>query len=112
MKNYRDFDKEYIGSSDIASLTFRAGHDVFPVDFGGDGSYYAYIVRGEAEIGEKYTLVHESKFIWLRIYDDIERTFEDSCYNAKPEDRYDTIRVYRAGARGCIIQFLKTEIND
>lgn len=112
MKNYRDFEKKYIGSSDIASLTFRAGNDVFPVNFGSDGSYDAYIVRGEAEIGEHYTLVHESKFIWLHIFDDSELTFKDSCYNAKSEDRYDTIRVYRAGEFGCIIQFLKTEIND
>lgn len=97
---YKDFEKQYIGSSDYAVLTLT-GIDTFSVAagtlaFGGDGSYSAYIVKGIADIGEHYDLQYEYEH-WLKIYDDTElvKTF---CA--------DVIRVFRSGAYGCIIQLL------
>ena len=99
-KSYKDFEKEYIGSSDIASLILAGsspnGLKLHDLHFGIDASYQAYIVNGECEIGEHYEL--EAEFnIWLKIYDD-DRLVKR--FNA------DIIRVYRAGMQGCIIQLL------
>lgn len=99
-KSYKDFEKEYIGSSDIASLIL-AGHSrwglkLHDLHFGIDDSYQAYIVNGECEIGEHYRFEAEF-YTWLNIYDDDELV---------KEFRADIIRVYRAGEHGCIIQLL------
>lgn len=56
MKMYKDFPKVYIGESDIASLTLRTPVDAHVLKFGSDGYYKAYIVNGEAEIGNHYKL--------------------------------------------------------
>lgn len=52
MKNYKEFKRIYIGSSDIASLTLRAPNISHILTFCEDGVYFAYLVEGEAEIGE------------------------------------------------------------
>lgn len=76
---YKDFEKEYIGSSDL------------PVERG-----KSYIVNGDCEIGEHYRFEAEF-YTWLNIYDDDELV---------KEFKADIIRVYRAGNHGCIIQLL------
>lgn len=100
-KSYAAYDKEYIGCSDIASLILagnKADEGLYLHDlrFGIDDSYTAYIVDGNAVISEHYRL--ETEFNgWLKIYDDEElvRIFKAN-----------TIKVYRAGMQGCIIQLL------
>lgn len=96
MKNYKDFEKKSIGSSDIASLTVRSGMKVAPLNFGEDGAYSAYIVTEDAEIGSHYKLTFEGKG-WISIFDDTMLTFEA---------RADEIKIYQAGAFGCIVQLL------
>lgn len=99
-KSYKEYEKQYIGNSDIASLILAGsspnGMKLYDLHFGIDDSYQAYIVDDKAVIGEHYHL--EAEFnIWLKIYDD------DSLvkrFNA------DIIRVYRAGMQGCIIQLI------
>lgn len=103
MKTYKDFERMYIGSSDIASLVmvgYAKGKGVSStmLKFGKDDSYSAYIVTGEdVTIGAHYQKVAEFKS-WLKIYDDEElvRQFEAA-----------KIIVYRAGLLGCIIQLIK-----
>lgn len=102
MKNYKKFEKCFIGTSDIAALLLagcdQEGHLVSQyMAFGEDADYDAYIVEGEAEIGSCYSLVAEFCY-WLKIYDD------DTLVREFQADR---IKVYRAGMRGCIIQLLK-----
>lgn len=102
MKNYKEFEKCFIGASDIAALLL-AGCDQEGdlvsqyVSFGEDADYDAYIVEGEAEIGSHYSLVAEFRY-WMKLYDD------DTLVR---EFRADHIKVYRAGMRGCIIQLLE-----
>lgn len=96
MKNYKDFEKKSIGSSDIASLTVRSGMKVAPLNFGEDGAYSAYIVTEDAEIGSHYKLTFEGKG-WITIFDDTRLTFEA---------RADEIKIFRAGEFGCIVHLL------
>ncbi len=96
MKSYKSFNKAFIGASDIASLTVRSCGKVAVLNFGSDGSYHAYIVKGEAEIGTHYELVFECEN-WLKVYDDCDLTY--GCLGK-------TIKIYRAGDFGCIIQIL------
>ena len=48
MKSYKEYDREFIGDSDIAALTFvgttKNGLKANILDFGSDGRYNAYIV--------------------------------------------------------------------
>ena len=102
MKTYKDFEKKYIGGSDIASLVMVGcrrdeGLKTEPLFFGEDGAYYAYIVDEETEIKSHYTKVAAFNH-WLKIYDDDGLTFVE---NAKE------INVYRAGQFGCIIQIIQ-----
>ena len=91
MKSYKDYEKKYIGMSDIANLILAGSSDnglkLAVLHFGMDNDYYAYIVDADAEIGEHYTKVAEFKS-WLRIYDD---SFLTQEFNANK------ISVYRAG---------------
>ena len=101
MKSYREFFREYIGTSDIAALVMVGFKDNIGATsellrFGKDSSYYAYVCEGEVEIGSHYELVSEYQ-CWLKIYDDTELVRE---FNGR------TIRVYRAGEEGCIIDIL------
>ena len=79
MKSYKEYEKVFIGDSDIAALTFvgitKNGLEAKILDFGCDGRYNAYIVDENATIGDHYTLEMEyetsSGFkAWLKIYDD------------------------------------------
>lgn len=101
MKNYKDFEKQYIGSSDIASLILAGcnenGLSLKELHFGQDASYSAYIVEGEAEIGSHYHKVAEFES-WLKIYDDDELV---KSFRGKK------ITVYRAAEMGCIIQIIQ-----
>lgn len=102
MKVYKDFKKQYIGSSDIASLILAGykkgeGFVTVPLHFGQDDSYNAYIVEGEAEIGSHYEKRAEFNS-WLKIYDD--EKFVKQFSGKK-------IIVYRAGEMGCIIQIIQ-----
>lgn len=106
MKSYKDFEKEFIGDSDIATLIMvgydskeKGGLSLKKLNFGEDGNYRAYIVEGEAEIGSHYELVAEFTD-WLRIYDDT---------SLAKEFHADVIKVFRAMEFGCIIQLLKEE---
>ena len=78
MKSYKEYEKKYIGMSDIANLILAGSSDnglkLAVLHFGMDNDYYAYIVDADAEIGE---------------------------FNANK------ISVYRAGEMGCIIQLFK-----
>lgn len=101
MKTYKEFEKQYIGDSDIACLILvgcgENGIKLRELHFGEDNSYLAYIVgENEVEIGTHYQKVAEF-FDWLKIYDDEEmvRKFE-----AKK------IIVYRAAEMGCIIHLI------
>ncbi len=100
MKNYKDFNKIYIGVSDIACLTmtgFRKGTGATTqlLCFMEDGGYSAYhVTEKDVSIGKHYELVAEFNS-WLKIYDDMELA---KSFKA------DVIRVYRAGDWGCIIQ--------
>ena len=101
MKTYKDFEKQYIGSSDIASLILAGckigeGFVTIPLHFGQDDSYSAYIVEGEVEIGNHYEKRADFDS-WLKIYDD-----EGLVKQFKGKK----IIVYRAAEMGCIIQIL------
>ena len=105
MKGYKSFAKEFIGESDIACLTVQvcgSDLDVFLLPFGGDGAYDAYIIHGEeVEIGQHYHLFKEvENFGWVKIFDDSGKTF----YYFH-QDNENTMKIWRAGDYGCIIQF-------
>ena len=111
MKNYKtDYEKHYIGTSDIASLLLVAFDSDLRsefLNFGKDGSYYAYVVDEECEIPEHYTLKHSFKrsddsscSCWLKIYDDDQVI----CQFRAAE-----IKIYRAGEQGAIVQLIKKE---
>lgn len=101
MKNYKDYPIAHLGNSDIARLIISSNDKVEYLKFGGDGSYKAYLVDEEAEIGAHYEQVFEATS-WLKIYDDDEMTFKVYA---------DRIKVYQAGQRGCIIQtFGRSEV--
>lgn len=103
MKSYKDFEKIYIGDSDIASLVLvgckhnekgeSLGASTELLHFGEDNSYRAYYVTEPCKIGEHYRKV-ASFNSWLKIYDDTEKTF----------DVYGDFNIYRAGMFGCIIE--------
>lgn len=95
--NYKDYKNEYIGDSDIASLTLRCPDSASILNFGEDGSYYAYVVDKNAEIGSHYREVYRCKY-WLRIYDD--SSLAKKFYGEE-------IIIYRAGDFGCIIQIIE-----
>lgn len=102
MKTYKDFEKKYIGSSDIAVLTLVGSNENEEINakllhFGEAGDYAAYIVTGaDVEIGKHYKKVLTFNK-WLKIYDDDEMILQ---INVKE------IRIYRAGELGCIIQII------
>lgn len=97
MKDYHEYSKKFIGSSDIASLIYRSWNGVGLIEFGEDGQYSAYIVDGDAEIGEHYQKVAMAT-VWLDIYDDESRTIRF---------RGSKINIYRSGCFGIIIQVIE-----
>lgn len=102
MKNYKDFEKRYIGSSEYATLVmtgYREGAGIVsePLRFGKDGSYKAYICEdNDIKIGEHYTEAARFNH-WLKIYDDCELV-------QKYEGKH--IIIYRAADMGCIIHII------
>lgn len=102
MKTYKDFTKEYIGTSDIASLILAGcdenGLSLKELHFGGDGSYNAYIIDDSTiEIPSHYRKVAEFES-WMKVYDDGGLTGK---FVGKK------ITVYRAAEMGCIIQIIQ-----
>lgn len=104
MKDHHSYNKVFIGASDMASLTVRTPDQVAILNFGEDGDYRAYIVDSECEIPEHYKLTfyaYSSKYcshVWMKIYDDEGLAIAITAPHS--------IRVYQAGAFGCIIQRL------
>ncbi len=101
MKNYKEFEQRFIGNSDISTLILvgcngEEGLKTEQLHFGEDGSYKAYIVNSETEIGSHYMKVATFNH-WLKIYDD-----EGLTYGVEAE----AINIYRAGSFGCIIQII------
>lgn len=106
MKNYKDFEKIYIGSSDIATLTVRCGDKLESINFGEDGAYYAYVIEEPAELGAHYKKVLTFKGCpWLWIFDDTQRVIQ--LY----DERATEFCIYRAGDFGCIIEIKKDSYN-
>lgn len=102
MKSYKEYEKVYIGSSDIATLTIVALRDngqplAQTLDFAIDSNYFAYIVDGEAKIGDHYKLTQTCRY-WMKVFDDQELTLDLHA---------PIINIYRAGDCGCIIQCLE-----
>ena len=54
MRSYKEYEKKYIGMSDIANLILAGSSDnglrLTALHFGMDNDYYAYIVDSDAEI--------------------------------------------------------------
>lgn len=105
-KTYKDFEKRYIGSSDIATI-IAVGFDTDGKDgaciktgaihFGSDGGYSAYYVDdASAEIGAHYEKVFECSN-WLKVYD-------DNGLTLRVDEPGATISIYQAGNFGCIIR--------
>jgi hypothetical protein len=93
---YKDFEKVFVGVSDVASLVFRFCDHVEVVNFGGDSAYYAYLIPEGCRLTNRYEEV-ASGIWWLSVYDDTHRTLNIHC-GPKP------IRVYRAGGYGLAIE--------
>ena len=99
MKSYKDFEKVYIGCSDIASLALRSVCKLEDIRFGGDGCYSAYEVFGnDVEIGAHYKKVFSGD-AWLWVFDDTGRAYDSGYHDGM------TVDVYQAGGYGCIIHW-------
>ena len=98
MKNYKEFNKVWLGESDIAALTVRSCGNVYSLGFSEDGSYDAYECFGDVEIGNHYTKIFEGHK-WLKIFDDNRLAYDK--YFAE----YEYVDIYRAGNFGCIIHW-------
>ena len=104
MKNYKDFEKIYIGGSDIANITVRycSKNDMkikyFNLKFNEDNEYWAHFVDEPAEIGAHYEKVFDEKIYWAHFIDDENVAAKIACGNLK---------IYRAGMMGCIVEFIE-----
>jgi len=94
-KNYKEFEKVYLGYSDIAGIVARSYDRVEIVRFGSDGSYKAYLCEN-AEIGDHYKKVFEAND-WVWFYDDHEKRLEVVGK---------TIEIWRSGEFGIIINVI------
>ena len=94
-RDHHSYERVFIGDSDVASLICESKNGVLSLRFGADGHYMAYIVDAECVIPDYYTFVWEGRN-WLCIYDDEGLT--------RRIDHSGSIRIYRAGEFGCIIQ--------
>lgn len=105
MKTYKDFEKQYIGNSDVAALImvgYKKGNGLVTdlLHFREDGAYSAYIVtetEDDVEIGSHYSKVATFNGL-MKIYDDTGLSY-------KVEGK--EINIYRAGMYGCIIQIIQ-----
>lgn len=75
---------------------------IVSLDFGSSSSYYAYICNEDTAIGAHYRLVGELTDE-IRIFDDV---LGESMFAAKANK----IRIWRAGAFGCITQLLGRDV--
>lgn len=104
MKNYKEFERIYIGDSDVSALTCtfideEVGLTAQILKFGGDSSYHAYLCIGDdVEIGEHYHKVISGSH-WLKIFDDREMTYTN------PSREYKLFDIYRSGDYGTIIHW-------
>lgn len=105
MKNYRDFDKVHMGETDIATIllsyTINGTEKTFEIATGEDSRFSAYYIEGEAEIGSHYNLIFEAECVNKASFSD-----EDGENSKFEYDEEKTIRLYRAGVHGFILQVL------
>lgn len=87
-----------LGTSAIASFTFRAGTSVFAVDMPHPGQSLALAVLNDTPIPVGYELERDIEWFWLWIYDDTERT-------ALLENPGGGFRIFRSPASQLVIQF-------
>ena len=98
MKNYKDFEKRFIGASDSAFLTITGADGTkTELKFGEDGEYYAYIIPEDTEIGSHY--VKRAEFEGSTTITD-----DDGDEVRLIADR---IEFFRAGEFGCIIRLTR-----
>ena len=106
MKNYKEFEKMYIGASDRAYLTVKnldENKNQVAEDklyFGEDGEYSAYITYGDVSIGDHYKMMHKYS-VEIVIADDERNMFVASA---------DSIEIYQAGEFGCIIHMIGEKV--
>lgn len=104
-KDHRCCPKVNIGDSDIATLIAvgcgKEKLNVAAIDYGGDGSYTAYLCGKDTKVPEYYKKVFECNH-WLKIYDDSGLEF-DSDKDGRVFTYY---TIYRAGDFGTIIQMM------
>ena len=105
MQNYKEHNKISLGSSDIARITVRymaeGEKDVsyYTLHFGSDDEYSAYYIDGDCEIPSHYEKVFDKNVWWATFVDDTEVT-----QKLQGNDGYFTLRIFRAGDFGCIVQ--------
>lgn len=105
MKSYKDYPKQWIGSSDVASLWFCGEISTKEVHFGKDGDYSAYIIPDNVPIGDHYklcTLATSTAYNTIKIVDEkgIAQTILTNVIGA---------HIYRAGEMGIIIKYIKAD---
>lgn len=114
-KDHHYCPKVNLGGSDIAALIVvgcgKEKLNVAAIDYGGDGSYSAYLCGKETEIPAYYTKVFECDH-WLKIYDDTSLVFDSDdnslVFNSDMNGRiFHHFAIYRAADFGTIIQMEK-----
>ena len=113
MKSYKEYERQFIGDSDIAALIFvgttKDGLKANILNFGSDGRYNAYVVdeivkmtvQENTYLTSNSFRMTEQRDIFLR--ESVQRRKASYCSGNM---RTDKIRVYRAGDFGCIIQLI------
>lgn len=104
-KDHHYCPKVNLGGSDIAALIVvgcgKEKLNVAAIDYGGDGSYSAYLCGKETKIPDYYTKVFECDH-WLKIYDD-----NSLVFNSDRNGRiFHHFVIYRAADYGTIIQMM------
>lgn len=96
-----------LGESDIAGLILagctndsRTGKEAKYLEFGGDGSYRAWLCDNSVTVPDHYDRV-AIFHTWLKVYDDQGVTVYIYAGGDVP------IHVYRAGVYGCLIKVCK-----
>ena len=101
MKSYKDYQLEYFGGSDIASLVlvyfdnvdYEVQSKILPM--GSDGSYRGRVVYNDVEIPAHYTKQFSINASWVKIYDD-----DSLVWTGKEDAIYE---FYTAGERTLLI---------
>lgn len=87
-----------LGTTAIASFTFRAGTCVFTVDMPHQGKGIALAVLKDTPLPVAYELERDIEWAWLWIYDDTKRT-------VLLENPGGGFRIFRSPASQLVIQF-------